>query len=465
MQLDHHLAQVAQQLSAAAALGDDRTREIADALAAAAAPAMRLAVLNALAEAADEITAVLLDLPGSPTVTVRLDGDEVAVEVRLADTPREPAGERGRDDGEANARISLRLSEALKADVDAAADRDGISVNTWLVRAADGGPRTEPVRRARRVRQELRRGHGRHGRSRRRVAAGRRTPAARGRPAHHRMDQRLRRPPTMPVHTFPLTGPINLLVRIGHGAVTVDARDDLEQASVELTGADGDTAELDQIVVVKQGPTLTVAAPRQGGIFDLGFLGARRGKGGVDVRVVVPSGTAVKISTVTADITLTGRVAGADLAFGSASAAADHVDGDLRLRFGNGSVHVARVAGSVQLRSGSGSARFGEVAGDLRAGCGSGDLTVEVARGAVSSRCGSGLARLAEVYGDVDFVSGAGGLEIGLPAGVTARLDVTTGSGRVRSELPIEDEPRSAAGAITVRARTGNGDVRLFRAA
>ena len=218
-------------------------------------------------------------------------------------------------------------------------------------------------------------------------------------------------------------------------------------------------------MVVKQGPTLTVAAPRQGGIFDLGFLGARRGKGGVDVRVVVPSGTAVKISTVTADITLTGRVAGADLAFGSASAAADHVDGDLRLRFGNGSVHVARVAGSVQLRSGSGSAQFGEVAGDLRAGCGSGDLTVEVARGAVSSRCGSGLARLAEVYGDVDFVSGAGGLEIGLPAGVTARLDVTTGSGRVRSELPIEDEPRSAAGAITVRARTGNGDVRLFRAA
>ena len=144
MQLDHHLAQVAQQLSAAAALGDDRTREIADALAAAAAPAMRLAVLNALAEAADEITAVLLDLPGSPTVTVRLDGDEVAVEVRLADTPREPAGERGRDDGEANARISLRLSEALKADVDAAANRDGISVNTWLVRAATAALEPNP---------------------------------------------------------------------------------------------------------------------------------------------------------------------------------------------------------------------------------------------------------------------------------------------------------------------------------
>ncbi len=132
------------QLSAAAALGDERTREIADALAAAAAPALRLAVLNALSEAADEITAVLLDLPGSPTVTVRLDGDEAVVEVRLADTGTEAAPGRGRDDGEPNARISLRLTEALKADVDTAAARDGVSVNTWLVRAATAALEPNP---------------------------------------------------------------------------------------------------------------------------------------------------------------------------------------------------------------------------------------------------------------------------------------------------------------------------------
>jgi len=62
-------------------------------------------------------------------------------------------------------------------------------------------------------------------------------------------------------------------------------------------------------------------------------------------------------------------------------------------------------------------------------------------------------------------VSGSGGLEIGLPTGVSAKLDVHTGSGRVRSDLPIEDAPREAKSKITVRARTGSGDVRLFRAA
>lgn len=137
MQLDAHLAQVQEQLRAAAALGDDRTREIAAALGTAAGPAVRLAVLNALTDAAEEITSALLDYPGSPVVTVRLDGDEAVVEVHAASVPDPPATDARRDDADTNARISLRLSDALKAEIDAAAERDGVSVNTWLVRAAN----------------------------------------------------------------------------------------------------------------------------------------------------------------------------------------------------------------------------------------------------------------------------------------------------------------------------------------
>jgi hypothetical protein len=142
MQLGHHLGQVHDQLAAAAALGDDRTREIAQGLATAATPSVRLALLDAVGEAADEITAALLDYPGSPAVAVRLDGDEITVDVHAA--VAEPAPESRRDDGDPNARISLRLSEALKADIDAAADRDGVSVNTWLVRAATEALRPAP---------------------------------------------------------------------------------------------------------------------------------------------------------------------------------------------------------------------------------------------------------------------------------------------------------------------------------
>ncbi len=133
MQLDDFIHQVHDQLGASAALGDERTQQIAATLATTVEPAVRLAIMNALAEAADEITAALLDLPGSPAISVRLDGDQLRVDVTVGE-PQPLA--RPADDGDASARISLRLSEALKADVEAAAGGDGVSVNTWLVRAA-----------------------------------------------------------------------------------------------------------------------------------------------------------------------------------------------------------------------------------------------------------------------------------------------------------------------------------------
>lgn len=136
MDLTGHVTQVHQQLAASAALADERTREIAEALAGAATPALRLAIMTALAAAAEEITAALLDSPGAPMVTVRLDGDEVRIDV--ADTEAQPVTTPPRtDDGESSARISLRLPETLKAGVEAAANREGLSVNTWLVRAAN----------------------------------------------------------------------------------------------------------------------------------------------------------------------------------------------------------------------------------------------------------------------------------------------------------------------------------------
>lgn len=143
MHLDHHLSTVHDQLIAAAALGDERTKEVAGALAGAATSAVRLALIGAVSQAADETTAALLDYPGSPAVAARLDGDEITLEVRTA-APDAVSAEQRREDGDPSARISLRLSEALKADIDAAAEREGISVNTWLVRAATAALEPRP---------------------------------------------------------------------------------------------------------------------------------------------------------------------------------------------------------------------------------------------------------------------------------------------------------------------------------
>lgn len=271
----------------------------------------------------------------------------------------------------------------------------------------------------------------------------------------------------MTTRSFPLDGPINLNARLGHGSLTVHCRDDLAEATVTLTPRPGGEEYAERVTVEMNGRTLTVTAPRQGGVFDM-FGDLWRKQSAVDVEVVVPSGTALKAATFTASVTVDGRCGGADIATGAATVDIEYVDGDLRLRAGNATANVRRVSGSANVRSGAGTVDVGEIGGGMNCGCGNARVSAKIVRGPVHARCGSGEARFGAVYGNVDLASGSGSLAVGLPAGVTARLDLHTGSGRVDSELPISDTPgplTKPSAAITVRARTGSGDLRVFRAA
>ena len=112
-------------LESAAAVGGEALVEAAGRLSAALDASMRLALLDALSEAAMELSAQL----AAGRIDVRLAGRDVEL-TYVADAPAPPAAE---DDS--SARITLRLPERLKADAEAAAARDGVSTNAWLVRA------------------------------------------------------------------------------------------------------------------------------------------------------------------------------------------------------------------------------------------------------------------------------------------------------------------------------------------
>src|SRR6266851_7372382 len=128
MQLTPHVSAIQSDLAAAAALGDDATAEAARRLADALGSSLQLRLLELLGEAALDVTA---QLP-SGHVEVRLSGREpqlvVVVEPEPATEPQPTAGD------DASARITLRLGEALKAAIEAAADREQVSTNTWIVR-------------------------------------------------------------------------------------------------------------------------------------------------------------------------------------------------------------------------------------------------------------------------------------------------------------------------------------------
>jgi hypothetical protein len=134
MELGHYVSDLQRQLVDAASNGAEETRAVAERIAAGLDAATRLVLLDALSAAAGEITRDLA--PGS--VDVRLRGRDVEFVVSQAATEPDaddlPAASVDLDDA-STSRTTLRLPDALKVRVDEAAAADGLSVNTWLVRA------------------------------------------------------------------------------------------------------------------------------------------------------------------------------------------------------------------------------------------------------------------------------------------------------------------------------------------
>ena len=144
MELRQFIEGLQADLEGIAAVGDDAVAEAARRLTAAVGASAGLRLLDALGEAALELTN---QLP-SGHVEVRVSGQDPTL-VYVAEEAEEAAPPAS-GDVELVARISLRLPEPLKAAVEAAAAREGVSVNTWLVRSitrlvsSGGGGRRGP---------------------------------------------------------------------------------------------------------------------------------------------------------------------------------------------------------------------------------------------------------------------------------------------------------------------------------
>ena len=160
MNLETYVENIHAQLDDAALAGGEEARELARRLAAPLDSAIRLALQDALAAAAEEITVELA--PGS--VELRLRGREPQFVV--TSPPADPFLEEMADEDAAMSpsiashaaagdeggmsRINVRMPEHLKGRIEQAADIEGLSVNAWLVRAAaarvernEGGRRRE----------------------------------------------------------------------------------------------------------------------------------------------------------------------------------------------------------------------------------------------------------------------------------------------------------------------------------
>jgi HicB family len=114
-------------------LGDETVAGVAERIADVLGRSVPGRVLDLLSDAAAELTATLPE----GRVDIRVAGDDVDLTF-VEDGPGPAAAPTGEGD-EQSARISLRLGEGLKSRLEAGAAAEGVSVNTFIVRALERG--------------------------------------------------------------------------------------------------------------------------------------------------------------------------------------------------------------------------------------------------------------------------------------------------------------------------------------
>jgi hypothetical protein len=129
-----------------AVVGDDeQTAAVAERLSSALELSLQLRLLDAIGEAAAELS----DQLPVGHVEVRLAGRDLRLV--LVAPPQAPAPPTETDEDGGTARLTLRMPDAMKTRVERAADHDQLSVNAWLVRAVGAAldRRPDPARKTR----------------------------------------------------------------------------------------------------------------------------------------------------------------------------------------------------------------------------------------------------------------------------------------------------------------------------
>lgn len=135
MELSEFTSKLRRELASITRFAGDDVARAAELLTETLDSSLRLTLLEVLSAAAADITARLSDT----VVEVRLADGEPTFVVMTAPEEEEyagPSAAAAADQEPGTARLTLRLPDQLKSRIDSAAARDGVSVNTWMVRAA-----------------------------------------------------------------------------------------------------------------------------------------------------------------------------------------------------------------------------------------------------------------------------------------------------------------------------------------
>jgi DUF4097 and DUF4098 domain-containing protein YvlB len=260
---------------------------------------------------------------------------------------------------------------------------------------------------------------------------------------------------------FPVTGAISATIRLSSGSLRLVAE---QRDSVVVDVRPGNSGEAArqaaaETIVEMAADGLIIETPQA-----RGFI-VRRSPS-VDITVRLPSDSRVMVRTASADVTVDGRLASADINTASGDLRIEHVTGDLRRHSASGDTHFRRVDGTMNADGASGDVRGGVVGGDFISKSASGDVIIEAVGGSVRSSSASGDFQFGNVArGQTNVHSASGDVTIGVAEGTAVWMDVSTISGDTRSELNVSDSsPSGSSATLELSIRTVSGDVLIRRA-
>lgn len=273
--------------------------------------------------------------------------------------------------------------------------------------------------------------------------------------------------------TLQVSGPVNLEVLTRSGDVTIRAGG---SGSVQIHGKifvgdrwlrgnrQGDVQEIEQHPPIRQ----------DGNSVHIDYVNVRDIS--VDYEITVPAETTIRTHSGSGDQTLEGTRGNADIQTGSGDVKLRNLTGEVRLQTGSGDVRAHGISGAVKGGAGSGDIDIEEAGqGDVDLHTGSGNITVRGIQGSFHGEAGSGdITAEGTQSGNWEIRTGSGNVRVRLPGNSAFDADISTSSGTIDVNSPIEmtvqgrvQESRKQirgkvrGGGPLLSVRTGSGDVHI----
>lgn len=259
---------------------------------------------------------------------------------------------------------------------------------------------------------------------------------------------------------FTADGPVKAEIKLPAGRVKVTATPARTVTVSLLPERTAGSRSAEKLIadteVSFDGGTLTVEVP------DRVHL---RGDTSLNLAVELPNGSSVAVRTASADVSCTGELGSLQGHTASGDVTAERV-GHAGLTTASGDVRLREVTGDTLLQTASGDAVIQRADGDITAKTASGDLTIGHAAHSVHAQTASGDVMIDRVSaGTVDLTSVSGDVSVGVAPGIGIYLDLSSLSGRVRSELDADEQGGShGEPGLTLRGNSVSGAIKITRA-